>query len=102
MRKPWSLVIKILISKACQSGFAMTNGLWIWSASATKGAGMATIAASVGKQSETQGFNPVVQFQIRDSLFRLSAWLEVNDYRGYDTFDGLSSRYARPFTFGNK
>jgi polysaccharide biosynthesis protein VpsJ len=63
---------------------------------------MATIAASVGKQSETQYFNPVVQSQIRDSLFKLSAWLEVNDYRGYDTFDGLSSRYARPFTFDNR
>ncbi len=35
-------------------------------------------------------------------LERLSRWLEENDYRGYDTFDGLSARFLRPFTFDTK
>jgi hypothetical protein len=35
------------------------------------------------------------------SIGRLSAWLEKNDYRGYDTFDGLNARFARPLTFEN-
>ncbi len=35
--------------------------------------------------------------EIRDSLLRLFQWLEVNDYKGYDTFDGLSS-WIRPLT----
>ncbi len=39
--------------------------------------------------------------RIYDSITRLTAWLERNDYRGYDTFDGLSSKLLRPLTFGN-
>jgi hypothetical protein len=37
-----------------------------------------------------------------ESISRLSHWLESNDYSGYDTFDGLSSKLLRPFTFNNK
>jgi len=33
------------------------------------------------------------------SITRLSAWLQRNNYRGYDTFDGLNARFARPLTF---
>lgn len=40
--------------------------------------------------------------RVYESIARLSAWLEANDYRGYDTFDGLSARFVRPFTFNNK
>lgn len=40
--------------------------------------------------------------RVYESLARLSAWLEKNDYRGYDTFDGLSARFVRPLTFNNK
>lgn len=40
--------------------------------------------------------------QIRESIDRLASWLEKNDYRGYDTFDGLNAKYLRPFTFNNK
>ena len=29
-------------------------------------------------------------------------WLEKNDYRGYDTFDGLNARFLRPLTFDTK
>ena len=28
--------------------------------------------------------------------------MEKEDYKGYDTFDGLNSKYLRPFTFNNK
>lgn len=37
--------------------------------------------------------------QILSSITGLDEWLEKNDYRGYDTFDGLNARFARPFTF---
>ena len=40
--------------------------------------------------------------QIYDSIGRLSSWLEKNNYCGYDTFDGLSSRLLRPLTFNSK
>jgi len=33
------------------------------------------------------------------SIGQLSRWLEANDYRGYDTFDGLNARFVRPLTF---
>jgi hypothetical protein len=36
-----------------------------------------------------------------ESINRLVRWLEENDYRGYDTFDGLNSRYARAITFNS-
>jgi hypothetical protein len=36
-----------------------------------------------------------------DSIERLSHWLEIHDYRGYDTFDGLNARYVRPLTFNS-
>jgi hypothetical protein len=43
-----------------------------------------------------------VKDQIFESIGRLSTWLEKNDYRGYDTFDGLSSKLLRPLTFNSK
>jgi hypothetical protein len=39
--------------------------------------------------------------EILQSIGRLSSWLEKNDYRGYDTFDGLNARFVRPLTFEN-
>lgn len=36
---------------------------------------------------------------LHESIMRLDAWLEEHDYRGYDTFDGLSSPILRPLTF---
>lgn len=60
---------------------------------------MGTTMAYVGNQ-------PVVRRetkqQIYTSIGRLSEWLERNDYRGYDTFDGLNSAVLRPVTFNNK
>lgn len=40
-----------------------------------------------------------VKPQLHGSITQLSRWLEVHDYRGYDTFDGLSSPILRPLTF---
>lgn len=40
--------------------------------------------------------------EIFGSIGRLASWLEKNDYSAYDTFDGLSSKFARPLTFHNK
>lgn len=39
---------------------------------------------------------------LSDSIERLFLWLEQNRYSGWDTFDGLSSVWARPLTFENK
>src|SRR5580704_10860947 len=63
---------------------------------------MASITVSVGKESSSNGAARVVKNQIGDSIDRLSEWLEENDYRGYDTFDGLNAKYVRPLTFETK
>jgi hypothetical protein len=60
------------------------------------------MTASVGKQLAVRDENSAVRAQIYESILRLSGWLERNDYRGYDTFDGLNARFVRPFTFENK
>jgi hypothetical protein len=60
------------------------------------------MTASVGKPAVANGGNRAIQQQIRGSIDRLSGWLEKNDYRGYDTFDGLNAKFARPFTFETK
>jgi hypothetical protein len=38
---------------------------------------------------------------IYESLIRLQQWVEKANWTAYDTFDGLSSPYARFLTFGN-
>jgi hypothetical protein len=53
----------------------------------------------VGKH---QGVRDAAKRQIYGSICRLSEWLEKNDYRGYDTFDGLNSPVLRPLTFNSK
>jgi len=40
--------------------------------------------------------------RLRESIDRLLDWLDQNDYRGYDTFDGLNSTALRPLTFDSK
>ena len=37
--------------------------------------------------------------KLHESILRLADWLERNDYRGYDTFDGLNASWVRPLTF---
>ncbi|MGA8452826.1 MAG: hypothetical protein WA690_25395 [Candidatus Acidiferrales bacterium] len=63
---------------------------------------MGDTMVSAGSQSEAHGGRRSSKEQIYESICRLSEWLEKNHYRAYDTFDGLSSRFARPFTFDNK
>ena len=63
---------------------------------------MACMTASVGEQSETKGSNAPLKAAIYKSISQLSHWLEENDYRGYDTFDGLNARFVRPLTFETK
>jgi len=58
--------------------------------------------ASVGELPAVQAGNAAAKAQIYDSMQRLFGWLERNQYRGYDTFDGLNARFVRPFTFNSK
>jgi hypothetical protein len=60
---------------------------------------MGATTASVGDQAVSQlpGIN--IKDRIYKSIQLLAGWLEKNDYRGYDTFDGLNSKLLRPFTF---
>jgi hypothetical protein len=60
------------------------------------------MTVSAGKQAMAQKGTSAAKREIFESICRLSKWLEKNDYRGYDTFDGLNARYIRPLTFNNK
>jgi hypothetical protein len=60
------------------------------------------MTASVGEQRGTQGSNTALKAAIYKSIEQLSHWLKENDYRGYDTFDGLNARFVRPLTFETK
>lgn len=51
---------------------------------------------------EQQREPAIAKEQIYGSIARLSEWLERNDYKGYDTFDGLNSVVLRPLTFNSK
>jgi hypothetical protein len=57
---------------------------------------------SVGNLSPARQGDQEASTRIYESIARLSGWLERNDYRGYDTFDGLSAKLLRPLTFNNK
>ncbi len=64
---------------------------------------MASTTVSAGNQHEA--LQAVISFRrirFRSPFGRLSEWLEKNDYRGYDTFDGLNAKYLRPLTFETK
>jgi polysaccharide biosynthesis protein VpsJ len=63
---------------------------------------MATMTASAGSVLSAPDSREASKSCIFDSICRLSDWLEKNDYRAYDTFDGLSSKLLRPLTFENK
>jgi polysaccharide biosynthesis protein VpsJ len=63
---------------------------------------MAVMTASVGERRVGQDSNTTLKAGIYESIGRLSRWLEENDYRGYDTFDGLNARFVRPLTFEAK
>jgi polysaccharide biosynthesis protein VpsJ len=63
---------------------------------------VAIMTAYADNRYVDQGSNAVVKSMVIESIARLTVWLEENDYRGYDTFDGLSARFLRPFTFETK
>ena len=54
---------------------------------------------SVGDEVEVCVPNTPAKQSIFSSIELLYGWLENNDYRGYDTFDGLNARFVRPLTF---
>src|SRR6202012_5888170 len=60
------------------------------------------MTASVGERLVIHGSCRAVKEQIHGSINRLSDWLEENEYRGYDTFDGLQAKFVRPLTFETK
>jgi hypothetical protein len=63
---------------------------------------MADMMEFVGERARVLDKRSPVELEIDESILRLFQWLEKNDYRGYDTFDGLSARFVRPLTFDNK
>src|ERR1700737_2255180 len=87
----------IRISDRCPSGCVKINAWLISCAFQIAGAKMVSTTASVGKEIGNQIGNKAVKSQVFESIGRLSEWLARNDYRGYDTFDGLEA-YLRPLT----
>ena len=63
---------------------------------------MASMMVSAGSKAAVASNDRLSKDQILESIHRLSEWLEKNDYRGYDTFDGLNAKYLRPLTFETK
>lgn len=63
---------------------------------------MATMSAIAVGRNELSRSDARFRAQLTESIYRVSNWLAANDYRGYDTFDGLSAKYVRPLTFNNK
>jgi hypothetical protein len=63
---------------------------------------MASTTAPIHKSIAVSKANAAVKVAIFQSIERLNHWLEENNYRGYDTFDGLNARFLRPLTFETK
>jgi hypothetical protein len=59
------------------------------------------VPTASAKQSVSPTQDVAARNQVYESIVRLSDWLEKNDYRGYDTFDGLNAKFVRPLTFDN-
>jgi hypothetical protein len=63
---------------------------------------MASTMASVGEPLISGADRDNLKQQIYQSILGVSGWLEKNDYRAYDPFDGLNAKRLRPLTFENK
>jgi rhamnogalacturonyl hydrolase YesR len=63
---------------------------------------MANTTVSVGREPRVLTSSILSKEQILASITNLSGWLEMNDNRGYDTFDGLSAVHLRLLTFETK
>lgn len=59
------------------------------------------ITASVGKPAGSQSDMNVDQVKILEAELKLYDWLDKHQFKGYDTFDGLSAKLLRPLTFEN-
>lgn len=57
--------------------------------------------ASAGDLIHARKSDVSTKTEIYKAIGLLSQWLEDNDYRAYDTFDGLNAKYLRPLTFDN-
>lgn len=51
-------------------------------------------------KSQSSGAAVITREEVQQSLSSVQKWVEGNEYRGYEPFDGLSS-WARPLTFGS-
>jgi hypothetical protein len=58
-----------------------------------------TQAVMTARTSTNNAGSCLSKSELYDCIGQLSDWLERNDYRGYDTFDGLNARWLRPLTF---
>jgi hypothetical protein len=63
---------------------------------------MENTTAFAGEDIQRRGRITLTKQAVYDSILRLNGWLERNDYKGYDTFDGLNARFLRPLTFETK
>jgi polysaccharide biosynthesis protein VpsJ len=61
---------------------------------------MVSMMASVSERVDDGLSGSDAKSRVYDSIQRLAGWLERNDYKGYDTFDGLNAN-IRPLTFNN-
>lgn len=62
---------------------------------------MGSTTAFAGESATRVASDMAAKSEIERSVRLLSQWLDKNDYRGYDTFDGLSAVYLRPLTFNS-
>ncbi len=53
-------------------------------------------------QSPTRDQTASGKAKLYNSISKLATWLELNDYKGYDTFDGLNAKVVRQLTFETK
>jgi hypothetical protein len=60
------------------------------------------MTAFVGNPSEMQEGSRAIKERLFRSISQLYAWLEENDYRSYDPFDGLQAKFLRPLTLNNR
>jgi hypothetical protein len=63
---------------------------------------MTTMTAIADKRAGVRSHDDAAKSRILKAILQLCDWLEKNDYRGYDTFDGLNARWVRPLTFETK
>src|ERR1700722_8099101 len=102
----WTMLKRLLSEIRTQSSRLYSNECervnisWILSESQISGAKMASTMVFAGEQTGDARANQ--KARIWESIVRLNDWLEKNDYRGYDTFDGLSAKFLRPLTFETK